>query len=177
MMSEEKKLTDEEIVKELKRYRSSLDDCMWGSVPKLLDDTLDLIHHLQEENKTLKSPKYGRWKVKFFNAQDEIKRLTEERDVAGYKNGTLIFDKSNLQSKNAELQKQVDELKELAKIDLEHERVWGKIKTKQAVKDTAEKFAEMAKEAFNAVSCEFDDRDWYQNMLDEICKEITEGKV
>lgn len=139
-MSEEKKLTDEEIVKELKRYRSSLDDCMWGSVPKLLDDTLDLIHHLQEENKTLKSPKYGRWKVKFFNAQDEIKRLTEERDVAGYKNGTLIFDKSNLQAKNAELQQQVDELTKKCS-----EIYWFK-QYEKAEKETAKEIYEMADE-------------------------------
>ena len=33
--------------------------------------------------------------------------------------------------------KQVNELKERAKIDLENERNWGKIQTKQAIKDTA----------------------------------------
>jgi hypothetical protein len=41
--------------------------------------------------------------------------------------------------KNAELQKQADDLKERAKIDLANEKNWGKVKEKQAVKDTAEK--------------------------------------
>lgn len=43
-------------------------------------------------------------------------------------------------------------------------------------KGTAEKFAEMAREAFDAVNCEFDDRNWYNIMIDEICKDLG-GRV
>ena len=48
----------------------------------------------------------------------------------------------------------------------------GYRKEEQTRKETAEKFAEMAREAFNAVNCEFDDRHWYNIMLDEICKDL-----
>ena len=45
-------------------------------------------------------------------------------------------------------------------------------------KETAEKFAEKAIDAFFGVNCiDMDEWDWYQNRLGEICKEITEGKV
>lgn len=44
-------------------------------------------------------------------------------------------------------------------------------------KETAEKFAKLAKEAFFGVNCiDIDEWNWYQDKIDEICKEITEGK-
>lgn len=43
-------------------------------------------------------------------------------------------------------------------------------------KETAEKFARLASEAFLKVNCiDLDEWDWYRNKIDEICKEITEG--
>lgn len=79
--------------------------------------------------------------------------------------GELLKD---LQEAKSVFEKEMEEAqKEFVKQFEEHE--------KEVRKETAEKFAEMASEAFNAVSCEFDDRDWYQNMLDEICKEIIGG--
>lgn len=42
--------------------------------------------------------------------------------------------------------------------------------------ETAKKFAEMAKKSFFGVNCiNIDEWNWYNDKLDEICKEITEG--
>lgn len=98
----EKKLTDEEIVKALENCNDGLMDmsrhscntCPYKEIEPCgkaqMEDCLDLIHRQKAE----------------------IKRLTEERDVAGYKNNSLIFDKSELEAKNKALQKQVNELTE-----------------------------------------------------------------
>ena len=45
-------------------------------------------------------------------------------------------------------------------------------------KETAEKFAEMVSKAFIGLNCiDIDEWNWCQKKIDEICKEITEGKV
>ena len=45
-------------------------------------------------------------------------------------------------------------------------------------KETAEKFAKMVSKAFVGLSCiDIDEWNWCQNKIDEICEEITEGKV
>ena len=49
---------------------------------------------------------------------------------------------------------------------------------KQVIKETAEKFAEMVSKAFVGLNCiDIDEWNWCQQKIDEICKEITEGKV
>lgn len=48
----------------------------------------------------------------------------------------------------------------------------------QLRKETAEKFAEMVSKAFIGLNCiDIDEWNWCQKKIDEICKEITEGKV
>ena len=143
---EEKKLTDEEIVKALEHcyHNRSCEYCYHndengsGEIvcrSRLMEKALDLIHRLQDENKQLKSNKFASWKLKFFNLKDELKkelseheeftqkakaeieRLTEERDMYAddlywkaevRKREDFI---TELTVENAELQKQVDELK------------------------------------------------------------------
>jgi hypothetical protein len=55
----------------------------------------------------------------------------------------------------------VDELKERAKIDLENERNWGKIQTKQAVKDTAKEIGIIAIQLSNMCASVYE----FQNRL------------
>lgn len=71
---------------------------------------------LRTENEELKSPKFASWKLKFF-------RLKEE------------FDKEL--SEHEEFTKKAKAEIERLKIDIKNEKNWGKIQTKQAVKDTA----------------------------------------
>lgn len=55
---------------------------------------------------------------------------------------------------------------------------WLELNMAKARKETAEKFAEMVSKAFVGLSCiDIDEWNWCQNKIDEICKEITEGKV
>ena len=106
---EEKKLTDEEIVKAVSYLAETGEGRGWidGYKCKVIKfaDILDLIHRLQSENEQLKKPKFGNWKVKFFKAQAEIERLTEEKN-------DILFDfkdrVASAEQENAELQKQVD---------------------------------------------------------------------
>lgn len=71
---------------------------------------------LRTENEELKSTKFASWKLKFF-------RLKEE------------FDKEL--SEHEEFTKKAKAEIERLKIDIKNEKNWGKIQTKQAVKDTA----------------------------------------
>ena len=117
---DEKKLTDEEILKTLEEMASECPANFSGSVLDLINRLqaekeelkneyvkLDLeCQKLQTENAELKSPKFANWKVKFFKAQAEIERL---------------------------------------KIDIKNEKNWGKIQTKQAVKDTAKEIYDYIK--------------------------------
>lgn len=81
---EEKKLTDEEVVKamlqsiEYSKTITYFDE--WGNCKSIfVKDALDLIHRLQDENEQLKCNSYTTsWKGKFFEAKKEIERLTEE---------------------------------------------------------------------------------------------------
>lgn len=144
----------------------SCDNKVCGSCRNvLMAEAVDLIHRLQDENKQLKSNKFASWKLKFFRlkeefdkelseheeftkkAKAEIERLTEE-------NGQLKGYNSGLEYELEIKQKQVDELKERAKIDLENEKNWGKIQTKQAVKDTAKEiYTDLLKEFSIRKSC------------------------
>ena len=120
----------------------------------------------------------------------EIERLTKENAIikgnppmiVGRSNGKTIrakllaFDK--MKERNDELQKQVDELKGMI-CELTADKCKLVIKEQQAVKDTAEKFAKLAKELLDK-----QEKGWSANMIwiitaknciDEICKRITEG--
>lgn len=130
----EKKLTDEEIVKALECCSSgqtgeACKKCPLRGICVCNSNAievyaLDLIHRLQSEIETLKSNKFASWKVKFFKAQEEIERLTEEnsqlessaacervvnRQMKAMLDNFHECDKL-LRKENAELQKQVDEL-------------------------------------------------------------------
>lgn len=81
---EEKKLTDEEIVKELINESNrgewsniSFIDCV---EVRVLKNAIDLIRRLQKENEELRSPKFASWKLKFFNLKEEFdKELAEHK--------------------------------------------------------------------------------------------------
>jgi predicted RNase H-like nuclease (RuvC/YqgF family) len=142
-MSEEKKLTDEEIVKALEccvevgrcgecPYHINKIDCV--PYQRIEKDSLDLIHRLQSENAKQKA---------------EIERLTKEKSFATRK---MMESKA----KAVELQKQVDELTEagneavrsftrmetLYKVKCKELEI-SEEKARQAVKDTAKKFADL----------------------------------
>ena len=155
----EKKLTDKEIIKALECCTvDEVTDC--ENCPLLREScaiirkyALDLIHRLQAENKGLEDL----CNKTYDDLTKEIERLTEEN----YKLEVIVdhncdpfpkWQEATIEE-IAELQKQVDELKERAKIDLENERNWGKLQTKQAVKDTAKKYHNAVKELFNKWDC------------------------
>lgn len=125
---EEKKLTDEEIIKGLENW--ILHDCT--AKQEDLINALDLINRLQAEkeelkneyvkldleckelqaeNAELKSNKFGNWKVKFYKAQEEIERLTAEIDRRREMMSRMDCNYATELHKNKELQKQMDELK------------------------------------------------------------------
>ena len=126
---DEKKLTDEEIAKailqsiEYSKTITYFDE--WGNCKAIMmTDILDLIHRLQSENKELKSHKFASWKLKFFNLKEEFdKELSEHEEFT--------------KKAKAEIER--------LKLDLENEKNWGKIQTKQAVKDTAKEIYDYIK--------------------------------
>lgn len=101
---EEKKLTDEEIVKALECCIKGVtvsncaecpldmieEDCCYYT-PTLIDRyALDLIHRLQKENEELKSPKFASWKLKFFNLKEEFdKELAEHEEFTKKANAEI----------------------------------------------------------------------------------------
>ena len=113
----EKKLTDEEIVKALECCGSE-EDCLSCPYHKKnmlcyytrCSDTLDLIHRLQAENEELREKlideqfSVDKWMEENAEQKAEIERLTEYNANL---NGMCL----EFIDKNAELQKQVDELK------------------------------------------------------------------
>lgn len=117
---EEKKLTAEEIVKKLNYIKEQYLSYIYNDDDEckvlFVDDILDLIHRLQSENKELKSPKFASWKLKFFNLKEEF-----DKELSGHEEFT--------KKAKAEIER--------LKIDIKNEKNWGKIQTKQAVKDTA----------------------------------------
>ena len=88
---------------------------------------------LRTENEELKSPKFESWKLKFFRLKEEFdKELAEHEEFA--------------KKANAEIER--------LKIDIKNEKNWGKIQTKQAVKDTAKEiFTDLLKEFSSRKSC------------------------
>ena len=123
----EKKLTDEEIVNELKRYRSSLNNCTWGSIPKLLDDTLDIIKR--------QGAKIGQLKLELSAAYEDrvdiCKKLAEQKsEIERLEDKVTDFARMLRKS-----QKQVDELTDIC-LDCPYKLKFDEIE-KQAVKDTA----------------------------------------
>lgn len=132
-------ITDEEIAKailqsiEYSKTITYFDE--WGNCKSIfMTDILDLIHRLQKENKELKSPKFASWKLKFFNLKEEFdKELAEHEEFTKEAKAEIERLKSMIASweetwaraeeqhtkkrvtltkENAELRKQVDELKE-----------------------------------------------------------------
>ena len=89
---EEKKLTDEVVVKALEHcsHNRSCEYCYHndergsGEIvcrSRLMGKSLDLIHRLQKENEELKSPKFASWKLKFFNLKEEFdKELADHEE-------------------------------------------------------------------------------------------------
>lgn len=135
---EEKKLTDEEIVKALEHcyHNRSCEYCYHndengsGEIvcrSRLMEKALDLIHRLQDENKQLKSNKFASWKLKFFNLKEEFdKELSEHEEFT--------------KKAKAEIER--------LKIDIKNEKNWGKIQTKQAVKDAAKEILDEVSKHF-----------------------------
>lgn len=147
-VANEKKLTDEEIVKALeycsgeKGVVCSIDCPAYGlgvgtvCQDKIIPYALDLIHRLQSENKRLKKQvEQGLKDMKLeVGVRDkEIQRLTREKTESA-KTAVEVLEQ------NIELQKQVDDLKEHQVIEC-----YGMLKgcdmVKQAVKDTAKEFS------------------------------------
>lgn len=174
-MSEENKLTDEEIVKAMEicanwNSMSNCKDCPIGldvcceNQNGFAKHALNLIHRLQEEIERLtedcesadavleaqghlidlikkdkvelqKQVEYWESETKIarrdIDEAERLRKIQQERGDALYKQvmeGIQDYEK---------LQKQVDELKESAKLDLKREKKWGKLMKEQAVKDTA----------------------------------------
>lgn len=134
---------------------------------------------------------YKRWTVKNWREEKHTKaydRLAELEDKI--EQGTLkeipenavVFiptkERYALLSKEEyeELQKGIKTYKYTAMFDAQDAYRWEQGYL-QGRKETAEKFAERLKEAFLGVNCiDIDEWNWYQDKIDEICKEITEGK-
>ena len=164
---EEKKLTDEEIVKALECCSNGCrgNSCFGSKIDGIIECTnilsknaLDLIHRLQDEKKELENL----CNKTYDDLTKEIERLTEELEKTkdnrnGWRNRawndekvisqlTEKLDKTNAKlieeyGKNAELQKQVDELKK-ENNDLLHERQMAFMDGhQQAVKDTAKEIS------------------------------------
>ena len=231
---EEKKLTDEEIVKALDFCVKNRENCRFDCDLKICEDDnflikiLDLIHRLQEENKQIDLENYELYKqiadlkIRLHNKDEENKKCEETifNELCLTLGITKALEELEKQKKeNAELQKQVDELKERyleeskerCKFEQLYERkchdhnigagvqrtYWEK-KVQQAVKDTAEKFAERAKVKLNEWLEDNEDINGKidfgiamieligvkslegeviaESLIDEICKELTESK-
>ena len=162
-MNEEKKLTDEEIVKALDcctkddcfdcPYKVRKIDCVKRKRSE--KDTLDLIHRLQGtiaeyerklEDGELVSKEWHDEQV--LHDKEEIERLKASSKFIVTKGGRnygkiahfKIVDYDRLKAENAELQKQVDELKKSQVMHIHVDEQFKKeceYEIKQAVKDTA----------------------------------------
>lgn len=111
-------------------------------------------------------------------------KLAKMEKAIGYevKNGKLYYF-SNLLGGCEIKFKDLQEICEMANhyleefYGLDQRLTFWKGKAETIGKETAEKFAEMAKEAFFGVNCiDIDEWKWFQDKLDEILKEITEVK-
>jgi chromosome segregation ATPase len=93
---------------EARELRTELDNIS-QTLAKELAEHEEFTKKAKTEIESLKCDSYRTsWKAKFLEAKAEVERLTKERDVAGYKNNSLIFDKSELEAKNKAFQKQVE---------------------------------------------------------------------
>lgn len=112
---EEKKLTDEEIIHNLKYF---------GEEKLHRKEALDLIHRLQSEKKELKSiaeyqqgSNMERWRIiqekdkTIAEQKAEIERLTEENEYLDMCGKQFLADYQKCEVERAELENQVDELK------------------------------------------------------------------
>lgn len=105
---EEKKLTDEEIVKALENCKNLKGCCfctLWEEVRKgnhCRDLAIDLIHRLQSENERLNDMKFTQEHCDLYSENEALKQWLKRLNA-----------------------------------DLEYEKNWGKIQAKQAEKDTA----------------------------------------
>ena len=195
---EGKKLTDEEIVKDIQANIAYMYDNKTDEILVDKEDMrqyLNLIHRLQDEKESLKkdyieldlecrdlrteldnisqtlAEELAEHEEFTKKAKAEIERLTEWKDKLQDTKDELeqqLIDTGFKEycEENAELRKQVDELKEERenmqavifgleeekrqweerfKLELEIEKKWGKVQRKQAVKDTA-------KEIYNEIS-------------------------
>lgn len=232
---EEKKLTDEEVIKAFENCNNGgCKDCSYRNAKnkdrcnhkKLNGEIINLIRCLQSENEYLKSltedgkilENLAIYKTKTIDNEKEIHRLQDENatlkselkkeleeheeftkkanaeierlksEIKGYEGiakraGELLkentaFKTGDLQARNAKLQKQVDELTEFKK------EVFSLGLYKLGLSDGVNSFAERLKEEVNgdinriyalgcgavAPLCRFIEQ------IDEIAKEITEGK-
>ena len=174
---EQKKLTDEEIVKALEHcsHNRSCEYCYHndergsGEIvcrSRLMGKSLDLIHRLQKENEELKSPKFASWKLKFFNLKDELKKeLAEHEEFAKKANAEIErLTKEEYEKRKGFSREEVDEISETA--------------IKNSRKETAEEFAEMLKDEHSGIEQDKDGEHLVividEEELDEICKKITE---
>ena len=117
---EEKKLTDEEIVKALKNCKKdNCIDCPYlidehnCNANTLLSNILDLIHRLQSENETLKSKKFANWKLKFFKAQEELEKLKKDCVFLEMDRNQLRFELNKELSEHEEFTKKANATIEL----------------------------------------------------------------
>lgn len=126
-----------------------------------------------------------REEYKRYERIEKIIKLAKMEKANGYevKNGKLYYFSNMLGGCEIEF-KDLQEICDMA--NHYNEEFWGldqrltfwKGKAETAGKETAEKFAEMVSKAFIGLNCiDIDEWNWCQNKIDEICKEITEGKV
>lgn len=149
---EEKKLTDEEIVKALGNCENlvACEGCLLKP-QGCIGLALDLIHRLQADNIQLKCDTYKTsWKGKFLEAKKEIERLTEELDLA---NETIDRNNKRYERMSIERQKALDRVDCLEDALLDkirrNEEIITAIKQaeQQAVKDTAKEILQTIKRA------------------------------
>lgn len=125
----EKKLTDEEIIHNLKYF---------GEEKLHRKEALDLINRLKEGRKTFfriakqRNEEKRELQKKIEEQQAEIERLKEEIERQKDAKFQAVLDKYELRKINAELQKQVGELTK----ELERVKKWIDFAVRQAVKDT-----------------------------------------
>lgn len=156
-MTEEKKLTDEEYIERLEYCQYPMNCCICKYQNDCFLDngkTVDLIHRLQDENELLKQEKQLAYDtVKGYSLTDieqkaEIERLTEEINQRREMMRRMDCNYATELQKNAELQKQVNELKaENTELYKEHTTlIAGSILAKQNIaKDTAKEILQEGK--------------------------------
>jgi hypothetical protein len=122
---------------------------------------------------------------KRFERIEKIIKLAKMERANGYevKNGKLYYFTNMLEGFEYEF-KDLQEICDAANhydeelFGLQQRLDFWKCKAEETRKETAEKFAEMVSKAFIGLNCiDIDEWNWCQRKIDEICKEITEGKA